>query len=151
MHDNFKNLLASDNLPDTVLLLAVIEAADRIVTEAMTDLSALQSSTHIYKEPAFLFTDDLVEFGETKVLEQTDPNALVRELVVLPEWIGLSGAQVFEILLRDEASVFRALLMLVVSLGAIVALGPHSSRSELLSEKINEFGALASELMHNEA
>lgn len=150
MNDSFKNLLDTDNLQDAVLLMAVIEAADRIVTEYMADLATLRVSTHVYENPAFLFTDALVEFGETNALEDTDPNALVRELVAIPEWIGLSGAQVAEILLRDEASVFRALLMLVVSLGAIVALGPHSSRSELLAEKINEFASLASDLMHNE-
>lgn len=150
MTANYEDLTGSTKAEDIVLLKAIIETADQIVTKCMTEVHALRGRDHVLRKPAFLFTESLIAFGEEPELEETDPEARVREIASLPQWIGLTGAQVAEVLLREEASVFRALLMVAATVGAIDALGPHGDRSQLLFENISEFTALAGDLMYCE-
>jgi hypothetical protein len=150
MTANYEDLTGSTKAEDIVLLKAIIETADRIVTSCMTEVHGLRDRGHVLRKPAFLFTESLIAFGEEPELEKTDTEACVREILSLPQWIGLTESQVADVLLREEASVFRILLMAAATAGAIKALGQHGDRSQLLFEKLSEFAALAGDLMYCE-
>lgn len=135
---------------DFVVLSAIVENSDTLVTEFIKGVRALLGSTAILKEPCVAFTTSRIVLGEHDDVHAIDPEDTVREFLVFPAWRDFTASAVAELLLLKEAETFRSLMTVAITVGAIDEYGTNCERDQALFEKINEFAAVAMDKMFME-
>jgi hypothetical protein len=148
MSRNWNDLVAATDTSERVLHLAIAESAGRTATAFLEELRALRGSTRVFRQPSMLFTTSRSVLGDLAEIGELVPEEEVRELVAFPPWIGLTAGQIAVSLLREETSVHRALSMVAAAMGGIEELGSDKDRQLVLFEKLNEFFALSTDLLH---